>query len=365
MLPNLSPKARDMVMRSVIPMDPFDLMQLRALTDLPFAEFTANMRQSALDMQNLFAAINYLRYLEGPKYILLFSDQGIYLPRLEHERSLAAVANDAQVAIYTFKTGGEDSHFILDKEQGFWGREANWRSATPTIVHSSRDSLEAMSSLRTLAAATGGQYTIHRSVAPALDRLDAWTRASYLLGVDPGDIAWTGGYHRLQVEVDRPGVRVHHRHGYYAYPQTVPYDTELFLAESRIEAALAHGREWPGIRFKAKVTRGEVPGDKKRRQIRLTVEPDSLAFSVRDGVRTCRLYLAVYFTTNGRDISGNTWSVIDLDLDPAALERARRDGIGMTVTLPPQVDNNSYKAIVYCVNADRVGSRVGGVFAGR
>lgn len=364
-LPNLSPKARGMVMRSVIPTDPFDLMQLLALTDLPFGEFMANMQQSSLDMQNLFAAVNYLRYLEGPKYILLFSDQGIFLPRMDHDRSLAAVANDAQVAIHTFKTGGVDSHFSMDKEQELWGRETSWQPAAPTIVHNSRDSLVAMSSLRTMADATGGLYTIHRAVAPALERLDACTRSSYLLGVDPGDIDWTGKYHRLQVEVARPGVRVHHRHGYYAYTQTVPYDAELFLAESRIEAALAHKREWPGIRFRAKMIRGAVPGDAERRQIRLTVEPDSLAYAVHDGIRTCRLYLAVYYTVDGRDISGNTWSVLDVDLDPPAFARSRREGIGITITLPPQVDNDSYKAIVYCVNADRVGSRVGGVFARR
>ena len=60
------------------------------------------------DLQNIYTAVEYLRYMDGEKHLLLFTENGLFLPRLENDKSLAAMANDARVTIDTFQTGGVD-----------------------------------------------------------------------------------------------------------------------------------------------------------------------------------------------------------------------------------------------------------------
>ena len=58
------------------------------------------------DLGSIYTGIEYLRFIEGEKRLLYVSTDGLFLPRAEDDLSLAAVANDARVAIDTVQTGG-------------------------------------------------------------------------------------------------------------------------------------------------------------------------------------------------------------------------------------------------------------------
>ena len=164
-------------------------------------------------VHELAKAIGILRDQPEPRLLLYFSDQGLVLPRLALVRGLANLANDARVAIFPIQTGGLGSGFSRNP----LNNPAGSRGSPPggTLVLTDRDQFQSPASLEQLAEWTGGQASIHAGVPEALDRLDRLFRSAYLLGYCPDGIRWDGRYHRIRVEVLRPGVRVHCRQGYF------------------------------------------------------------------------------------------------------------------------------------------------------
>ncbi len=340
----LDPRGTVTLGSQLILTDPFDVARYDALTDLPFDQFIRETRIAQLDIQSLFAALMYLRYLEGPKYLLFFSDQGIYIPRGDVLKRLTRLANDAQVTLYTFQTGGvETPSTMMD-------------NLVSMKSLNTRDEVYSLSSLRSLAEETGGQVSIHHGIADSIARMDGLTRTTYVIGYDPGTIQWDGSYHQIRVEVSRPKLRVAHRQGYFAREVTAPVNGEEFIAYTRIATAATLRKDLQEVDFKLEDGSGPQPGHPDRRWARLSINPDSLALRPVDGVLTSRIYLAVYYDADGEDDPVHTWHQLDVRLSPAELEQARQEGVRVTVSLPPST-GKALLAAIYVVNSDRLGSR--------
>jgi hypothetical protein len=59
----------------------FDVLEVDALTlSLPFDEFVLRSRGGVMDMSNIFTCIQYMRYMEGEKHLLFFTEFGLMLP---------------------------------------------------------------------------------------------------------------------------------------------------------------------------------------------------------------------------------------------------------------------------------------------
>jgi VWFA-related protein len=95
---------------------------------------------------------------------------------------------------------------------------------TQSIGQTALDHLNSMqeseNALSEMANGTGGTY-IHNNndLDAGLESLMAPPQVEYLLEISLKDVKPTGTYHALQVKVDRPGVRVQARHGYFAAKQ--------------------------------------------------------------------------------------------------------------------------------------------------
>src|SRR5688572_22494399 len=77
--------------------------------------------------------------------------------------------------------------------------------------------LSIQSSLRALAEDTGGVAIVNTNdIRGRLKEMMTVTSAYYLLGYTPANAALDGRFHRIEVKIDRPGVRVHARPGYVA-----------------------------------------------------------------------------------------------------------------------------------------------------
>lgn len=74
-----------------------------------------------------------------------------------------------------------------------------------------------------IAAETGGRaiYNDNRIEIAMRDVMDE-NHVAYILGYYPGDKAWDGKYHKIQVKADRPGAIVRCRKGYYAKDDAPP-----------------------------------------------------------------------------------------------------------------------------------------------
>ena len=211
-------------------MSSLDQLQVDSLTDLSFDDYVSSNAQTMQDLQNLYTAVEYLRYMDGEKHLLFFTEQGLFLPRLENDKSLAAMANDARVTIDTFQTGGVDASGLPSAATppetfmggggglalaGGGGRGGGGRGGAGGAGGGGQQArngnfsrMFALSSLRNIAVMTGGRASIHGDIGKALSTLNDLTRTEYLLGYYPSNPNWDGKYRNLTVRVNRPGVKV-------------------------------------------------------------------------------------------------------------------------------------------------------------
>src|SRR5262249_51930224 len=71
----------------------FDLAAA-GLVGMPLDAYAALMVSSNQDLQSLYAGIGYLRYVEGEKHLVYFTENGLSIPRVEDDDALVAVASD-------------------------------------------------------------------------------------------------------------------------------------------------------------------------------------------------------------------------------------------------------------------------------
>ncbi len=304
-----------------------------AITDLPFDEFAPTFAATYQDMQNIFTGVSYMRFMEGEKHLLFFSQDGLFLSRLEYENGLAAYANDARVAIHTFQTGG-------------------------TTLSASFSRAFAISSLRTVADLTGGRASIRSDIGTALARLNEATRAEYLLGYYPQDENWNGKYRRIEVKVSRPGVRVSFRHGYYASQTVLRYNREEFVALSRIGAAAGYAADLGDVAFRLNVVPEDDTSGPPRIRVDLQVDAEKLGLKSANGIYTGKVYAAVYCWDAKRRYLGETWGTVDMEFQEATYSQHMQSGVNFTVMVPNIVPGQILKVIVYDLGSGRIGSRL-------
>ena len=93
-------------------------------------------------------------------------------------------------------------------------------------------------SLRTLASNTDGLAVITNDLPGGIRRILNDVSAYYLLGYYSTDRRFDGGYRRIEVKINRPGVRVNARRGYYA-PKSGPVSARATTEPAAAAAAPA------------------------------------------------------------------------------------------------------------------------------
>jgi VWFA-related protein len=309
----------------------FTRLEADAITDLPFEEYASTFASTHQDMQNIFTCIEYLRYMEGEKHLLFFTSDGLFLPRLEHDESIASMANDARVAIDTFQTGGLNPTFSFSRTF-------------------------AVSSLRNISQLTGGRAAIYEDIGRALAHVNEITRVEYLLGYYPKEENWDGKYKRIEVKVNRPGLRVAYRHGYYARETLQPYDRQEFLSYCRITAAAAYAKELADVPFLVSTSYNDFGPPRIR--VDMKIQPDKIGFKITDGVYRSKLYSAIFYSGPDGKIIGMEWGTMDLELPEARYSQVAQTGIRLSAWVPLKTPRQILKVIIYDTGNDRVGSKL-------
>jgi VWFA-related protein len=309
----------------------FTKLEADAVTDLPFEEYASTYASTHQDVQNIFTCIEYLRYMEREKHLLFFTADGLFLPRLEHDESIASMANDARVAIDTFQTGGLNPVFSFSRTF-------------------------AVSSLRNISQLTGGRASIYEDIGRALTHVNEITRVEYLLGYYPKDENWDGKYKRIEVKVNRPGLRIAYRHGYYARETLQPYDRQEFLAYCRITAAAAYAKELEDIPFLVSTSFNDFGPPKIK--VDLKIQTDKIGFKITDGLYRGKLYTAIFYSgPDGKNISME-WGTQDLELPEAKYPQIMQSGIQFSAWVPQKTPRQILKVVIYDTASDRVGSKL-------
>jgi VWFA-related protein len=345
----------------------FDKMEADMISGgLSFEEFASSSAMTQQDVRNILTCIEYMRYMEGEKHLLFFTEKGLFFPKgdTSYDMWLAAVANDARVAIDVFQTGGVPPipmpRVSAPKiEIGPGGGITIIRPDPPPFSQSNPPAeTYAIQSIRLVAELTGGRTAVYTNVSQALSLVNETTRVQYLLGYYPKDETWDGKYRQITVKVRRPGLKVSFRHGYYARDTIQPYNREEFLAYSRISAAAGYEFDIEDIPFKVILTPAKDATGRPQSKVDLLIDASKVAFGIAGERQTARLRIAV-FALDGKDsLVGEEWKTMNLQLQEETYQQFLHGGIPFSVSLPLNKANQALKVVVYDPASDKIGSKL-------
>jgi VWFA-related protein len=181
------------------------------------------------------------------------------------------------------------------------------------------------------AKATGGRAffntnDIFNSIRRAVDD----SRASYLLSYYPDHNDWKGEFRKIKVRVDRPGVKVRARSGYFAIPQQ-PRDAETIAAA--LHQISSSPLDSTGIRFAARVTPLRTM-TASRVEITLRFDPHALSFVSGKNLENAKLLWAfVQLDGQGHVLSTRANSET-VRVSQAAYEKGMKEGMGFSSAFP-------------------------------
>jgi VWFA-related protein len=171
--------------------------------------------------RELFALREISKSLEKitEKKSLLYFSGGISRDGIENQASLRSAVNAAvraNLAIYSVDTRGLQAVTPLgDASTGsLRGTGAYNGGALMNNMNQNFDTQEVMA---TLSSDTGGKaFFDSNDFAPAFAQVQRDSSAYYAIGFRPSNAARDGRYRKLTVKVNRPGVKLEYRPGYYA-----------------------------------------------------------------------------------------------------------------------------------------------------
>ena len=313
-----------------------DEVSSHMFTNLGLNDFMATTAQSLQDLGNCYAAIEYLRHIEGEKHLVFVTEKGINLPRVEDDMDLTRAANDARVAIDTFQTGG------LEGQQG-----GTWTDQSKQTF--------AFQALRMIAEQTGGVSSISEDGMVAVGRINDISRTDYVLGYYPDTARLDGSYRKIEVKVRRPGTTALYRRGYYGRRDVGSFDRRGFITRDRLVAAAGFRREVKDIKVKLSASLNQTEAGHEV-SVKGSIDISRLFFNVANGMHTASLdLLVVCFNEKGATI-GQHYQHANVELEEAAFQKASKSGLPYDVRFEMSPAVRLVRLIVYDYRADLIGS---------
>ena len=182
------------------------------------------MARNRATLDLLARAVDSLRLAPGRKAAILLSKGFIYDTNLRGFKDVSRAAREANVAIFFVDARGLEAGTSQSTAEAIGqtdARDIGW--ATAGIE------LEAAGAV-TVAEETGG-FAVRNTndLSAGIRRIADESRSYYLVGYTPREPRRDGRFHKIQVRVNRPGLTVRARKGYYAPDDKEPRLTEAGL----------------------------------------------------------------------------------------------------------------------------------------
>jgi VWFA-related protein len=170
------------------------------------------------ELYALRAISKSLERINQKKSLLYFSG-GLTRDGIENQASLRAAINAAvraNLAIYSLDTRGLQAISPLgDASTGSLRGTGSYNGAA--IQNNFNANFASQETLTTLSADTGGKaFLDNNDFSPAFAQIQRDSSAYYVLGFNSTNHARDGRFRKLQIKVNRPGVKLEYRPGYYA-----------------------------------------------------------------------------------------------------------------------------------------------------
>ncbi len=171
--------------------------------------------------RELFALRAVSKSLEriGQKKSLLYFSGGISRDGIENEASLRSAINSAvraDLAIYSVDTRGLEAIGPLgNASTGSLRGQGGFNGGA--LMNNMQQNFATQEVMATLSTDTGGTaFFDSNDFAPAFAKVQADSSAYYAIGFHSTNLARDGKYRKLTVKIDRPGIKLEYRPGYYA-----------------------------------------------------------------------------------------------------------------------------------------------------
>ena len=208
-------------------------------------------------------------------------------------------------------------------------------------------------SLRELAEQTGGIASVNtNALTDTFERIVEANSRYYVLGYYPPNHPRDGRFHKIQVRVKRPGVRVEARRG-YASPRGRTAEERKRDEETRrqrearrpdadktseaLRSVLTNPLQMSGLNFT--VHAAPFRNTQKEASVALAIEidGDKLQYANQNGAFSNRIELSFYGIGTLAKAMGGTRSQLDLTLKPETRDRVAKYGVRVNprVNLPP------------------------------
>jgi VWFA-related protein len=153
------------------------------------------------------------------KKSLLYFSGGISRDGIENEASLRAAINAAvraDLSIYSVDTRGLQAIGPLgDASTGSLRGQGAFNGGS--LMNNMNQNFQTQEVMATLSSDTGGKaFFDSNDFAPAFAKVQADTSAYYEIGFHSTNPARDGKYRKLTVKIDKPGIKLEYRPGYYA-----------------------------------------------------------------------------------------------------------------------------------------------------
>lgn len=316
-----------------------------------FNIFNTDRRLSALES----LAKMYMEFPERKS--LIYFSSGVTTTGIENDsqiRSTVDAANRSNMTVYTVDSrglvalppGGDASRGSAGGRAMFSGSAVQRQTA---LLAASQETLT------TLAHDTGGAvFQDTNDLGPVFAKVLDDTQMYYVLGYYSTNKKEDGKFRKVRVVVDRPGLKIQHRPGYFAAKQF----TSLTRAERdrQLEEALAVDRPFSEVPFilQADYFKGEGPAELVPLSIQLA--GDGIQFEQKGDQRVAQFeFLAQVAEPKGR-VAGVARDIVQVRLPVEKAERIRSGQILYTTGFQLRPGEYRMKVLVRDNRTGRLGS---------
>ena len=262
----------------------------------------------------------------GRKSLLFFSEGFIADTTLPGFRTLVQTARNANVAVHFVDVRspeGQLGQVGLPGGAADTARAVEDRDATTALALASRDA----DGTRAVATDTGGSTITGTDLVGGLTRVANQGRAYYLLGYSSTNTRRDGKFRKIEVAVNRPGVEVRARGGYYA-----PTDNEPKPSGDKLDPAVRAALDSPlgasgiPLRFASYVF-GAGSDGKVQTLLLAEVDPTPMNLRPRDG--RYKAVLESYVLVGHRETGElqRDERLVELEMPAPAFEQVGRTGL--------------------------------------
>ena len=309
--------------------------------------------RNRITLELLERILTSLSAARGRKSMVLVSQGFVYDPSLTEFKEVVQAARRSNVAVYFLDTRGLGG---LPMELGAeFGPPLEEQDIGSALL----ENVEASGGAETIAIDSGGFVVSNNNdLAGGIQRIAAESRNYYLLGFNPTSSKRDGKFRKLSVKVNRKGVQVRARKGYYAPGDAKAPTKKPEAGDPDIQKALDSPYDSDAIqlRMSAYVFDETLLG-KAATLVATEVDVNGFAFQEQDGrfVDTLEFLLVVAHRETGEFFRYD--QKVDMKLLPETRERART--VWFPVVRDFELPAGAYQAKI--VVRDKQSGRVGTV----